>query len=97
MTHSYRRLLLGACALAAALFMAAPASAQDRETAISSVTQDQYGERTAQLSSGGDEASTGVGSLPFTGLDLAFMGGAAAVLLTGGLLVRRRLDPGAES
>jgi hypothetical protein len=36
-----------------------------------------------------DAANSDVGSLPFTGLDLGFVGGAGAMLLAIGLAVRR--------
>lgn len=38
---------------------------------------------------GGPVAEVGVGTLPFTGLDLAFLIAAGVVLLATGLLVRR--------
>ena len=85
------------CALVAALAISAPASA---ECVSSSVTQDQYGDDTDSVTTcnaagaGAAAEATGdtgsAGSLPFTGLDLALMGGAAGALLVGGVLIRRR-------
>ena len=44
-----------------------------------------------------DEGGGGlVGSLPFTGLDVAVLALVAAVLLAAGLILRRRRDPGVE-
>lgn len=88
---NYRHTLVALCALIAALAITAPASAQD--CAASSVTLDQYGDRTEQFSacnSNGTGDPTPSGSLPFTGLDLGLMGGAAGALLVGGVLIRRR-------
>jgi hypothetical protein len=77
--------IVALCAMLAAL-SAAPASAQE----TSSVTADQYDESGSQFSSGGGTADPGVGSLPFTGLDLGLMGAAAAALMGVGVLMRRR-------
>jgi hypothetical protein len=93
--HVYRQLILGACAVVAALAFAAPASAQD-ESATSSVTADQYDPSTERFSGGGGEDPSSVGSLPFTGLDLGLMGGAALTLLAGGVVLHRRANPGDE-
>jgi hypothetical protein len=89
------------CSLIAALAFAAPAAAQNDQS--SPVTQSQYGDAATQFSGGGDAPSSGdpsdpsassdssaVGSLPFTGLDLALMAAAAGGLVAGGLLMRRR-------
>ena len=75
--------------LAAALAFSSPASAAD-EYQISSVTQDQYGESSDRFAGGGGTPPSTVGSLPFTGLDLALMGAAAVVLVAGGVVVARR-------
>ena len=96
---------MGACAFLIACVLAAPASAQDTDAGTSAVTADQYGDRAAQLQSGGNEASAGeassasagVGPLPFTGLDLALMGAVATSLLVGGAVMRRRVNSGQES
>ena len=83
----------------AVLAFAGPASAQ-----VSSATQDQYSPSNERFagSTGGDpsdpsDPSDTVGSLPFTGLDLGLMGGAAVTLLAGGVLLRRRGNPGEEA
>jgi hypothetical protein len=100
--HMNRNLILGACALIAALALAALASAANG-AARSPVTQEQYADTSEQIG-GGKVDPTGpsgptstVGSLPFTGLDLALMGGAAVTLLAGGVLLRRRANPGEEA
>jgi hypothetical protein len=59
------------------------------------VTADQYDDAAAQAAGAatGDPSATadpGVGSLPFTGLDLALMAVAAGALLGAGLVLRRR-------
>jgi hypothetical protein len=90
--------LIVLCALVAALAIAAPASAA---CVSSSVTQDQYGDDTDRVTAcneagagaaaaGGTADAGSSGSLPFTGLDLGLMGGAAGALLVGGVLIRRR-------
>lgn len=84
-----RKLLLVLCSLVAALALAAPATAQD-SFQISSVTQDQYGDPADQFAGGGSTPTSSVGSLPFTGLDVALMAGAAVTLLGAGLVIRRR-------
>jgi hypothetical protein len=91
---NYRQILTAACTLIAVLAIAAPASAA--KCVGSSVTQDQYAENVDQVKVC-DEGGTGdpgdppaTGSLPFTGLDLGLMGGAAVALLAGGFLISRR-------
>lgn len=84
---SYRQLLTVVCCLFALVAFAAPASAQGTG---SSVTQDQYADPGAQFGAGGSNPSTSVGSLPFTGLDLGLMAFAAAGLVAGGVLIRKR-------
>lgn len=70
------------------LATSAPAMAED---CSKSVTVDQYGDHIAQLDSTTCvDASQSDGSLPFTGLDLGLMAGAAGVLLVGGVAIRRR-------
>lgn len=92
------RIVIGVCAVAAGLVLAAPAAAQDDRGAV---TAKQYGNSATELgraSSGtfadpGDpsaEDSGYVGSLPFTGLDLALMGVAAVSLIAGGVVMYRR-------
>ena len=91
---NYRQILVTACTLIAIFAIAAPASAE--KCVGSSVTLDQYGDSVDQLSacnqSGtGDTTDPGSsGSLPFTGLDLGLMVGAAGALLVGGFLISRR-------
>jgi hypothetical protein len=89
---SLRQVLTAGCVLAAAFVLAAPAAAQQTPT------QAQYADTVVQVGQGGggdaggpsaDEPSN-VGSLPFTGLDLALMGVAATALVAGGLVIRRR-------
>jgi hypothetical protein len=70
------------------LATAGPASAQDCNK---SVTVDQYGDRIEQLSSTTcDPGDPPAGALPFTGLDVGLMVGAAGVLVAGGVFLRRR-------
>ncbi|MGI9019097.1 MAG: hypothetical protein ACR2G3_00095 [Solirubrobacterales bacterium] len=88
----------GFCALLALAVLAlaagtTPATAQE-EFEISSVTQDQYDDGAARFAGGGDAGEAGVGSLPFTGLDLVLMGTAAAGLLGAGFVLRRRAAAG---
>ena len=76
-----------------ALVLATPAAAQN-----SPVTDEQYGDKAEQLGGGnigdpGDPSASdpgNVGSLPFTGLDLGLMAAAAAGLVAGGIVLRRR-------
>ncbi len=91
--------MLAACVTLAALALATPASAQDEQFRVSSVTQDQYGDSAAQYGGGDSAAQYGggdsadpasVGSLPFTGLDVGLLAVAAAGLVTAGFLLRRR-------
>ena len=72
------------CSLLAALALAAPAAAQG--TASAPVTDDQYSD--IRLGNGGGDPST-EGALPFTGLEVGRMGGAAAALLGAGIFLRR--------
>ena len=91
MPHRYRRLLiLTACGLTF-FALAGPATAQEPAGPGSAVTADQYKDTSHQFSGGGgtDPSST-VGSLPFTGLDLGLMAAAAAGLVAGGFVLRRR-------
>ena len=76
------------------LALAAPAAGQG-----SSVTKDQYKDSASNVVAGlggdpGDPSATAdpgsTGSLPFTGLDLALMGAAAAGLFGAGVVIRRR-------
>ena len=88
----------GVLALALVLMLVpATAFAGDPATA-------QYNSSLQQVSTGGGgsdcpecvEGGGGgdvVGSLPFTGLDVAMLAVVAAVLLAGGLMLRRRRDP----
>lgn len=92
-SQTHRNLSLVLCALVAALAFAAPAAAQD--SLGSSVTQDQYGDNAARFTVGETGDTTGrptssVGSLPFTGLDVALMAGAALTLLGAGVVICRR-------
>lgn len=56
------------------------------------MTLDQYGDRTEQFDPTNCPPSDppATGSLPFTGLDVGLMAGAAGVLLAGGVMLRRR-------
>lgn len=85
----YRQVFALACALIATLAIAAPASAADCPT---SVTLDQYGDRTEQFDATHctPKDPPDPGTLPFTGLDVGLMAGAAGVLLAGGVMLRRR-------
>lgn len=84
----YRQVLALAFVLVAMLATAGPASAQDCNK---SVTVDQYGDRIEQLSSTTcDPGDPPAGALPFTGLDVGLMVGAAGVLVAGGVFLRRR-------
>ncbi len=80
--------------LIAALALAAPAAGQGF-----SPTKDQYRNSADGVGAGvggdpGDPSATAdpssTGSLPFTGLDLALMGAAAAGLVGAGVVIRRR-------
>jgi hypothetical protein len=92
-----------ALALIATLALAVPAHGQG-----SSVTRDQYVDPVSQFEAGlgeaGDPADpdgsgdpSAVGSLPFTGLDLALMGAAAAGLVAAGFAMRRHAARGESS
>jgi hypothetical protein len=95
-----RVIAIAACSLLAALALAGPATAGD-----SPVTDAQYGDSASQVSGGGDPRDPGdpsdpsgdpssVGSLPFTGLDVALMAVAAGGLVGAGLVMRRRTSGG---
>ena len=89
---NYRQLLAMAFVLVAMLATSAPAMAANCST---SVTVDQYGDRIEQLNTStcadpGDPGDPPASSLPFTGLDVGLMAGAAGVLLVGGVFLRRR-------
>ncbi len=86
--------------LIAVLALAAPAAG------ASSVTDEQYGDSASQVAANvggdpGDPSATAdpgsTGSLPFTGLDLALMGAAAAGLVGAGVVVHRRAVRGESS
>lgn len=84
----YRQVFALAFVLVAMLATAGPAMAED---CSKSVTVDQYGDRIEQLNSTTcDPGDPPAGSLPFTGLDVGLMVGAAGVLLVGGVYLRRR-------
>ena len=85
----YRQALALTFALIAALAIATPASAGKCPT---SVTLDQYGDRTEQFDATHctPKDPPDPGTLPFTGLDVGLMAGAAGVLLAGGVMLRRR-------
>ena len=76
-----RRIRGFAVAAVVALVCASAAFAQDPYNSDAGDVQGQIG--------GGASASDGAGALPFTGLDLFLLVGAGAVLLTGGLVLRR--------
>lgn len=92
---SLRQVTATICAALTALVLAAPAAAQNTP-----VTQEQYGDKAEQFGGGGgsvgdpgDPSASDpgtVGSLPFTGLDLGLMAAAAAGLVAGGVVLRRR-------
>ena len=90
---NFRQVLATLCATVVALALAAPVSAQE-----SPVTKEQYGDKAEQVGGGnvsdpGDPSASdpsGVGSLPFTGLDLGLMAAAAAGLVAGGIVISRR-------
>ena len=90
---SFRQALLAVVgALVVSLALAVPASGQQ-----TSVTDDQYADTVVQVGQGGNDPSdpsasdpSSVGSLPFTGLDLGLMAAAAAGLVAGGIVLRRR-------
>jgi hypothetical protein len=91
---NYRQLLAMAFVLVAVLATSAPAMAAESECSRS-VTVDQYGDRIEQLDTStcadpGDPGDPPASSLPFTGLDVGLMAGAAGVLLVGGVFLRRR-------
>jgi hypothetical protein len=77
-----RRIRGFAVAAVVALVFASAALAQD---AYNSDAGDVQG----QVSGGTAGSDGGAGALPFTGLDLFLLVGAGAVLLTGGLVLRR--------
>ena len=93
-----RFIVVVACSLLATLALAGPAAGE------SPVTKAQYGDSASQFSGGGDPRDPGdpgdpadpsgdasnLGSLPFTGLDVALMAAAAGGLVGAGLLMRRR-------
>ena len=83
---NYRQVLALAFVLVAMLATAGPAMAED---CSKSVTVDQYGDRIEQLNSSNCEDPP-AGALPFTGLDVGMMVGAAGVLVAGGVFLRRR-------
>ena len=76
-----RRIRGFAVAAVVALVCASAAFAQDPYNSDAGDVQGQIG--------GGASGSDGAGALPFTGLDLFLLVGAGAVLLTGGLVLRR--------
>jgi hypothetical protein len=77
------------CAALAALALAGPAAADGGAGSIS-VTEDQYEDTVSQFAGGGGGTADPTGSLPFTGLDVALMGVAAAALLGAGFVLHRR-------
>lgn len=78
-------------ALVAALVVAPAASAQ-------SPTDAQYDPQVQLLSEGGSGGDGGqIGSLPFTGFDIAGLVAIAACLGAAGLILRRRARRGPES
>ena len=89
--------VFAALALALALgLVPATAFAADPATHQYDSNLDQLPQSGAGGSAGGGGDGGVVGSLPFTGLDVAVLAAIAAVLLGVGLLLRRRREPGAE-
>lgn len=92
---SFKQVLVAVGAVVVSLALVAPAVGQQTP-----VTQDQYGDKVEVIGGGdgnpgdpGDPSASdpsGVGSLPFTGLDLGLMAAAAAGLVAGGIVLRRR-------